>query len=92
MSSKHIQRLILQEALLQGGLGAATALVLGTGAAYFLVTHSLSHLLAGRCVFSVPWVSLVLTGAVGTAVALLAGLYPSIRAGKIDISQALEYE
>jgi putative ABC transport system permease protein len=92
MSRRHVRGLILREAFLQGSLGAVTALVLGTAAAYFLVTYSLSHLLGWVLYFSVPWGSLAVTAAVGILVAMLAGLYPSFRAGKIEISQALEYE
>jgi len=92
MSKKHIRRLILQEAALQGGLGSLTAVALGSGAAYFLVTYSLSHLLGWVLVFSIPWTALGTTMFVGITVALLAGAYPAYRAAKIDISQALEYE
>ncbi len=92
MSKKHIRRLILQEALLQGGLGSVVAVAIGTVAAYFLVTYSLSHMLGWVLVFSVPWASLAFTVLVGVFVALLAGIYPSYSAAKIDISTALEYE
>jgi putative ABC transport system permease protein len=92
MSRAQVRVLILREAFLQGGLGALAALALGTAAAYFLVTHSLSHLLGWVLYFSVPWESLAVTCVIGVAVAMLAGLYPSIRAGRIEISSALEYE
>lgn len=92
MSRRHVRRLILQEAFLQGSLGAAIAVALGTAAAYLLVTRSLSHMLGWVLYFSIPWGSLALTVVVGVLVAMIAGLYPSIRAGRIEISQALEYE
>lgn len=92
MSKSHVRRLILQEAVLQGGLGALVAAALGTGIAYFLVTFGLSTLLGWVVQFTIPWASLGVTVLVGIAVALVAGIYPSYRASRIDISQALEYE
>jgi putative ABC transport system permease protein len=92
MSRKHVRRLILQEAFLQGSLGSGTSLVLGTVAAYFLVTYSLSRLLGWVLYFSVPWGALLATVGIGIVVVMLAGLYPSVRAGRIEISSALEYE
>ncbi|MGZ3656053.1 MAG: ABC transporter permease [Bdellovibrionota bacterium] len=92
MSRRQVQGLILQEAFLQGSLGSGIAVLLGTLAAYFLVTYSLSRLLGWVLYFSIPWSSLALTMVLGIAVAMLAGIYPSIRASRIEISEALEYE
>lgn len=92
MNRRQVRSLILQEALLQGVLGSLVAVAIGTAAAYFLVTHSLSHLLGWVLSFSIPWASLAITVAIGVVVALIAGIYPSMRAARLDISQALEYE
>lgn len=92
MNRGQVRSLILQEALLQGVLGSLAAVAIGTAAAYFLVTHSLSRLLGWVLHFSIPWGSLAFTVGVGVLVALAAGFYPSVRASRLDISQALEYE
>ncbi len=92
MNRRQVRGLILQEAMLQGILGSLAAVIIGTAAAYFLVTQSLSNLLGWVLTFSVPWITLALTVGIGILVALVAGYYPSVRASRLDISEALEYE
>jgi putative ABC transport system permease protein len=92
MDRGQVTRLILQEAVFQGGLGAVVAVALGGAIAYFWVTCSLAHVLGWMIEFHFPWASVAGTVVIGLAVALVAGLYPSRRAANIEIREALEYE
>ncbi len=92
MSRGQLARMILQEALVQGGFGAIAAVALGSWITYLWVTHSLAHVLGWMVHFHFPWVSVLTTVLVGVFVALIAGLLPSRRAAKIEIREALEYE
>lgn len=92
MSRGQLSRMILQEALVQGGFGAIAAVVLGSGITYLWVTYSLAHVLGWVIHYHFPWVSAVSTVLVGTAVALLAGFFPARRASRLEIRDALEYE
>lgn len=92
MSRGQMARMILQEALIQGGFGAIAAVVLGSGITYLWITHSLAHVLGWMIHFHFPWISVVTTVLVGTAVALVAGFFPARRASHLVIREALEYE
>jgi putative ABC transport system permease protein len=92
MSRGQLASMILQEALIQGGLGACAAVVLGGGIAYLWITHSLAHVLGWLIEFHFPWASAVGTVLVGTAVSVIAGYWPARRASHLEIRDALEYE
>ena len=68
MSRGQLQRLVMFESALQGVLGSATALVLGSWIAQFWMSRSLSAVLGWIITFHYPWT------AVGTT---LLELHPS---------------
>ncbi len=92
MSRGQLARMILGEALLQGGCGAIVAVGLGTVVASLWVEHSLSHILGWIVHFTFPWQSVGTTILTGLAVTLIAGIYPAYRASRMDIREALEYD
>ena len=92
MSRGQLKRMILQEALVQGGFGAIAAVVLGSLISYLWITHSLAHVLGWMIQFHFPWLAAAGTVLVGTAVALIAGFFPARRASNLEIRDALEYE
>ena len=53
-SKKQISQMIFQETLFQGGLGAATAVLLGSWLAYIWITYSLSNILGWIIDFYFP--------------------------------------
>jgi putative ABC transport system permease protein len=92
MSRGMLSRMIFQESLIQGGLGAVAAVVLGSWIAHLWVTYSLAHLLGWMVQFNFPWVSVLTTIGLGVAVAVLAGIMPARRASNLEITWALQYE
>lgn len=92
MSRGQLHRMILSEAVLQGGLGAVVAATLGTWMAANWIRGSLADLLGWIVDFHVPWSSLMVVLAAGLLVSALAGLYPAWRAGRIQVKEAIEYE
>ncbi|MGK5082931.1 FtsX-like permease family protein [Bdellovibrionota bacterium FG-1] len=92
MSRSQVSKMILQEALVQGALGAVAAVVLGSGIAYLWIKYSLAHVLGWMIHFYFPWLAVGGTVLVGTAVALFAGFFPARRASLLEICEALEYE
>ena len=91
MSRAQVRTMIVQEVLLQGGLGALVAMALGAGVAYIWVTYCLSELLGWVVPFAFPWKGLLITSAASVVIPLLAGLYPAHRAASIEICEALDY-
>jgi putative ABC transport system permease protein len=92
MSRRQLSRMILQEALIQGWLGAVAAVLLGSLIAYLWITRSLAHVLGYIIDFHFPWSAVGATMLIGTGVALVAGFLPARRASRLEIREALEYE
>jgi putative ABC transport system permease protein len=92
MERGQLRSMILQEALIQGSLGAVAAVALGSWIAYLWITHTLALVLGWMVDFHFPWAAVGATVLTGTGVALLAGLYPARRASQLQITEALEYE
>jgi putative ABC transport system permease protein len=89
MSRNQVRMMIVQEVLLQGGLGAVVAIALGAGIAYMWVTFSLSQLLGWVVPFAFPWKGILITAGASIVIPLLAGLYPAHRAASVEICEAL---
>ena len=92
MSRGMLSKMILQESLIQGSLGALVAVVLGTWIAHLWVTYSLTHLLGYMVQFTFPWASVLTTVGLGISVAVVAWLLPARRASRLEITWALQYE
>jgi putative ABC transport system permease protein len=92
MSRFQMIQLILQEALVQGGLGAIVAVGLGSWIAKLYISGGLSYSLGWIIHFSFPWHVLFTTVLLGVFVTFIAGFYPAWRAANIEIREALEYE
>jgi putative ABC transport system permease protein len=91
-SKKQIFRLVLAEALIQGGFGAVVAVAIGGGVAKLWIENSLAFALGWMIDFSMPLESVVKTVGIGAVVAAIAGVYPSRRAAELPIVEALDYE
>jgi len=92
MSKKQLSRMILQEALIQGSFGSIAAVGLGVWVGYLWITHSLAALLGWIVTFYFPWQPIAITMVIGTFTALIAGIYPALRAVRLEITDALDYE
>ncbi|HWJ89737.1 MAG TPA: FtsX-like permease family protein, partial [Flavisolibacter sp.] len=82
---KSVRQQFLLEAVLISVLGAFFGIVLGV-----LVGNLFSMVL--RTGFVVPWKWVMYGIAICTGVGLLAGLYPAVKAGKLNPIDALRYE
>ena len=83
--SKMISRQFLLEAIIISVLGALFGIVLGIG-----VGNLFSIVL--NTGFVVPWNWVIYGILISTSVGLLAGLYPALKAGKLNPIEALRYE
>lgn len=83
--SKAVRQQFLGEAILISLAGAFFGIVLG------IIIGNLFSLVLGTG-FVVPWNWVVYGIIICTAVGLLAGLYPAIKAGRLNPIQALRYE
>jgi putative ABC transport system permease protein len=92
MTRRQMIGMVLQEALLQGTAGSFLGAVVGIGVAYFLVNYQLAKVLGWILSFQVSWPSVLQALALGIATALAAGIYPSIRASRLSIREALSHE
>ena len=91
-SRRQIFRMILGEAVIQGGFGAIVAVAIGGAVAKLWIENSLAYALGWMIDFSVPFTSILSTVGVGIFVSALAGVYPSKRASNLPIVEALDYE
>ncbi len=92
MERAQVVWMILSEAVLQGGFGAAVAVILGGGISYIFVKNDLTYMLGWIVDFSFPWTIVVITMGLGVFVSCLAAIYPAIVASRLEIRDALEYE
>lgn len=83
--SKVVKRQFLLEAVIISVLGALFGIILGV-----LVGNSFALILGTG--FVVPWGWVLYGILICTAVGLLAGLYPAVKAGKLNPIEALRYE
>jgi putative ABC transport system permease protein len=83
--SKTVRQQFLSEAVIISVLGAIFGIILGV-----LVGNLFSMVL--NTGFVVPWKWVIYGIVICTAVGLLAGLYPALKAGKLNPIDALRYE
>jgi putative ABC transport system permease protein len=83
--SKTVRQQFLLEAVIISILGAIFGIILGVG-----VGNLFSMVL--KTGFVVPWNWVFLGIVICTFVGLLAGLYPALKAGKLNPIEALRYE
>ncbi len=92
MTRQQLIVMVLSEAVIQGAAGALIAVVIGAALAYIWISTSLSFVLGWVIDFTFPWPSVLKTFAIGVAVAAFAGLWPALRASRLEVREALEYE
>ena len=88
MTRRQVRRMIRQESIVTGLIGAALGLPLGIFLAA-LVTRSLAD---EGVVFSLPASTLIAFALVAAAAGVLAAILPARRASRLDVLTALHYE
>lgn len=73
------------ETIIIGQLGGLIGIILGTSSAYFLSTVMDFN-------FSIPWTAIITAFIITFVVAIISGLYPALKASKLDPVEALRYE
>jgi putative ABC transport system permease protein len=92
MTRFQLLRTILYESLWQGIFGALVAVVLGGFLAWTWITSILPQMLGWKVDFYLPMSSIALTLAAGVGVAVVAGVFPALRASRLEVRKALEHE
>ena len=82
---KTIAQQFFTETIIIGQLGGALGTILG-----ILTGYGLSTLLGFQ--FSIPWSAIIAAFVTTFIVAIISGLYPAIKASKLDPMEALRYE
>ena len=83
--SKNVRQQLLAEAVIISILGAIVGIILG-----ILLGNVASAIMSTA--FVIPWVWILLGISICTLVGILAGLYPAIKAGKLNPIEALRFE
>lgn len=73
------------ETIIIGQLGGLIGILLGISSAYFLSTIMDFN-------FSIPWTAILTAFIITFIVAIISGLYPAVKASKLDPVEALRYE
>jgi putative ABC transport system permease protein len=84
-------RVVLGQAGIVGLAAAVCGAVLGP-ALLWTMMQVIPILIGERNPFEPDWPSLVTASALGIVVAVVAGLWPALRAGRVDVLEALRYE
>ena len=82
---KTIAQQFFTETLIIGQLGGLIGTLLGVGTAYLMT--SILHF-----TFAIPWSAILAAFITTLVVAVISGLYPAIKASKLDPVEALRYE
>jgi putative ABC transport system permease protein len=88
----QISRMILTEAVIQGFFGALVAILLGAYVGRLFVEYALTEQLGWIIEYHFPKASVFTTVITGIVVAGIAGLWPSRKASRLQITEALDYE
>lgn len=91
-SRSQIFKMIFFETLLQGLFGTSVAILFASFVGYLFVNYGLSHDLGWIIHFHYPKASLATTFFIGIIVAVIAGIWPSLRASRLNITDALDVE
>jgi putative ABC transport system permease protein len=90
MTRRQVWRMVVVEAGILGVVGAVLGCITGLAASLVLI------LLAGGTLGSggieVPWVTVILAGVFGVAIAMLAAYYPARLASSLSIVRAVQVE
>jgi putative ABC transport system permease protein len=89
---RHVQRMVLLESVLLGGLGLALAVVAGGALGVLWVDATFPYLLGWTLERHVPYLQAAGVGVTAIAVCLIAALIPARRAGRLEPAAALRYE
>ena len=84
-SNKHILTQFLTESVIISQLGGVLGIILG-----IILGIVLAHYIKGQ--FVMPWLWIIIALILNTAVGLLSGVFPAIKASKMDPIESLRYE
>ncbi|MDO5608711.1 MAG: ABC transporter permease [Capnocytophaga sp.] len=82
---KAITLQFFTETLMIAQMGGLTGIVLGTGLG-FVISSAINF------AFTIPWTAMIIAIIISFVVAIFSGLYPALKASKLDPVEALRYE
>jgi putative ABC transport system permease protein len=92
MTKGQLIGMILFESVTLGTTGVIIAFVLTIPIGYIWVNSTLSHLLGWKVEFYFTGMDFLILFIVGLFVSFSAGLFPALKAAKLNLREALEYE
>lgn len=92
MTSSQLLGMILTESVVLGVTGIIVAFVLTIPVAYIWVNWTLSYLLGWKVEFYFTWNDFLILFAIGLLVSVIAGVLPAMKAARLKLREALEYE
>jgi len=75
----------LYEAIIIGQLGGVLGIILGIGVGFIIAS-------AFELVFTIPWNAIIAATTITFFIAILSGLFPALKAAKLDPIESLRYE
>lgn len=92
MTKEQLIGMILFESVTLGVTGVIVAFALTLPVGYLWVSSTLGHILGWKVEFYFTKIDFIILFFVGLFVSFSAGLFPAIRASKLNLREALEYE
>jgi putative ABC transport system permease protein len=92
MLRSQLRKMVMIEATLIGGVGALGGIGVGLGIGYILLRHIAGVQMGWHLPYLFPLPSILTMLAVTLPISALAGFYPALRAGRLSVREALDYE
>jgi putative ABC transport system permease protein len=92
MLRRQLRKMVMIEATLIGSVGALGGSVVGLGIGYILLRHILGVQTGWHLPYHFPLPAIATMLAVTLPISALAGFYPALRAARLRVREALDYE
>jgi ABC-type lipoprotein release transport system permease subunit len=87
-----VQKMVMVEAMLIGGIGAMGGTLVGLGIGYILLRRIVTVQMGWYLPYELPITAIATVAAVTLPLSGLAGFYPARQAARLVVRDALDYE